>query len=258
MPRRGLWCARRDSNSQLSDFKSDSSAAWDTRAPLSVWAIKLVLAAGFEPCTVQFLKLPSPTSWTTRANMVLSERLELSSHGSRPCASTSCATTADLRKSFGADGEIRTLNLLGLSQAPLPVGLRRHECLVNPAGFEPATSISAESRSLPLSYGFKNVEEGVGVEPTGVVKLRRFSGPLGVPDAQPSLKFDRGDTSRTCMAQSVLSAGLEPAALPFMLRPFVDDFFGACGRIRTYIFTDSEPDLQSGAFATQPRMRNLL
>jgi hypothetical protein len=71
------WCARRDSNSQLSDFKSDSSTRWDTRAPFQI--TNLVLAAGFEPCTVQFLKLLSPASWTTRAFLVLPERLELSS-----------------------------------------------------------------------------------------------------------------------------------------------------------------------------------
>jgi hypothetical protein len=38
-----------------------------------------------------------------------------------------------------------------------------------------------------LSYGFvRKMEEGVGVEPTEVIKLRRFSGPLGVAHAQPS------------------------------------------------------------------------
>jgi hypothetical protein len=55
-----------------------------TPLPLGIRApffrtIKLVLAAGFEPSTVQFLKLPSPASWTTRAFLVLPERLELSS-----------------------------------------------------------------------------------------------------------------------------------------------------------------------------------
>ena len=75
---------------------------------------------------------------------------------------------------------------MGLSQAPLPIGLRRHECLVNPAGIEPATSTFAESRSHPTELRVRKMEEGVGVEPTRVFRLRRFSGPLGVPDAQPS------------------------------------------------------------------------
>src|SRR5215216_1787952 len=44
------------------------------------------------------------------------------------------------------------------------------------------------------------LEEGVGVEPTGVFRLRRFSGPLGVAHAQPSARESgRGDTTRTCI-----------------------------------------------------------
>ena len=49
---------------------------------------------------------------------------------------------------------------------------------------EERTFFISSLRPLPSSMLF--LEEGVGVEPTRVVKLRRFSGPLGVPDAQPS------------------------------------------------------------------------
>lgn len=51
IPVKFYWCARRDLNSQLSDFKSDSSASWDTRAHVGC---ELVLAAGFEPALCSF------------------------------------------------------------------------------------------------------------------------------------------------------------------------------------------------------------
>ena len=87
-----------------------------------------------------------------RKSLVLSERLELSSHGAQPCASASCATTA-LWRNFCADGETRTLNLLILNQAPLPIGLRRRE--------EWWTRLDSNQRPrppqgralIPLSYG---------------------------------------------------------------------------------------------------------
>ena len=70
-------------------------------------------------------------------------------HGSRPCASADCATTAWMWTD--ADGEIRTLNLLFLRQAPLPFGLRRREReLAAEVGFEP-TSLGSEPSCLPLA-----------------------------------------------------------------------------------------------------------
>src|SRR5215213_1646914 len=42
------------------------------------------------------------------------------------------------------------------------------------------------SSLIPHPSSLSFLEEGVGVEPTGVFRLRRFSGPLGVARAQPS------------------------------------------------------------------------
>ena len=59
---------------------------------------------------------------------------------------------------------------------------------MNPARFERAASTSAGSRSYSAELRVREIlEEGVGVEPTGVFRLRRFSRPLGVAHAQPSL-----------------------------------------------------------------------
>lgn len=77
-PQNFSWCARRDSNSHLSDFKSDSSASWDTRARI-IRTIKLVLGR-IRTCKNEGLSFAClPVASREQRCLVLSERLELSS-----------------------------------------------------------------------------------------------------------------------------------------------------------------------------------
>ena len=61
-----------------------------------------------------------------------------------------CQLRHDSTERFGADGESRTLNLLFLKQAPLPIGLRRHgKDLAAEVGVEP-TSLGSAPSCLPI------------------------------------------------------------------------------------------------------------
>lgn len=92
--------------------------------------------------------------------------------------------------------------------------------LMNPAGFEPATSISAESRSLPLSYGFKMWRKVWELNPQEFSNSDGFQDRLAcqmpnLPDSAGATRVE-GIASYATPADDLLvhAVGLEPTTSP--------------------------------------------
>ena len=89
--------------------------------------------------------------------------------------------------------------------------------------------------------------EGEGVEPSRRIARPGFQDQLRANARHlPNLAGTPGFEPRI--------SGLESDGLPLAYAPRI---LGACGRTRTHEGQSSPPDLQSGAFAAQPHMRNV-
>src|SRR5689334_14642566 len=105
------------------------------RLPFAPRQLELIPTEGFEPVTVQFLRLAPPTVGLRR-----------------------------LMKSVGCGGKSCALHVLGSGPSCLPIGdsakYLSSKILVTPAGFEPAPSAFAEPRTHSAELRVQRRDEG--------------------------------------------------------------------------------------------------
>jgi hypothetical protein len=246
-------CARKDSNFQRAGFEPAASTLWATRArgrclPKCAWRDS-------NPHRVLFKRTAS-ACWATRARPTLvlevgfEPTLSRSAHGILGAARLPVPPL----QLESADEEIRTLTDQFLRLTPLPFGLRRREMKLatgeglepstpsskpgvmpispsrnwpaamrrmNPARLERATSTSAGSRSIPLSYGFSEKAETVRLELTRRGRARRLSKLLPLPFGHVSTKKEgvRFELTNALVRRTAVfgTAGL-PVSLAFRRR----------------------------------------